>query len=159
MTRPSSSRVRAFGDELLAVHDDLRNRLRALRSAPSRGHGLREHCAAFCRALTTHHTSEDASAFPLLAAAAPELRPVLAKLAEDHVLVASLLTQVEELVAALPPEPSDVELTRFAQSIDGIAAIMESHFTFEERRIRDALDRLDPGAHTGEELFGITPAR
>jgi iron-sulfur cluster repair protein YtfE (RIC family) len=117
--------------------------------------GLREHCAAFCRALTIHHTSEDTHAFPLLAAEAPELRPVLAKLAEDHVLIAGLLQQVEELVVRLPAAPSPEELRRFEQALDGIAAIMESHFSFEERRILDALDELNPEAHSGVELFGI----
>jgi iron-sulfur cluster repair protein YtfE (RIC family) len=151
-------RVLAFGAELVAVHDELRSRLQRLRTAPhSAGSGLREHCAAFCRALATHHTSEDARAFPLLAREAPELAPVIAKLEEDHVLIAGLLQQIEELVDRLPDAPTPDERLRFERELDGIAAIMESHFSFEERRILDALDRLDPGVHSSVELFGMAP--
>jgi len=159
MPRPSSPRVLAFGDELVAAHDELRDRLQRLRATPRdpSARGLREHCAAFCRALTAHHTSEDARAFPLLAREAPELAPVIAKLEEDHVLIAGLLERVEELVAGLPAAPGPDDLLRFERELDGVAAIMESHFSFEERRILDALDGLDPEAHTTVELFGIEP--
>jgi hemerythrin-like domain-containing protein len=152
-------RIRALGDELVAVHDELRSRLQQLRAAPKdtspgAGRSLREHCTAFCRALTTHHSSEDTRAFPLLAQEAPELAPIIVKLAEDHELIAVLLQRVEELVDGLPDDPAPGEQLRFERELDGLAAIMESHFSFEERRILDALDRLDPEAHSTVELFG-----
>ena len=35
---------------------------------------------------------------------------------------------------------------RLLAELDGLSAIMESHFSFEERRIREALDALDGSA-------------
>jgi hypothetical protein len=155
---PSDRRVRGLGEELFAVHDDLRARLRRLRAAPADAHALgrdlRLHCLAFCRALTVHHTGEDVHLFPLLAASAPELGPVIEKLAEDHVLIAGLLESLERLTAALPVDPGPDDVAAFEREVDGIAAIVESHFSFEERRIRQALDRLDPAEHRAPDLFG-----
>jgi iron-sulfur cluster repair protein YtfE (RIC family) len=154
-------RVRGFGAELVAVHDELRAHLRRLRAAPAdpgnRDRDLRAHCAAFCTALTTHHTSEDARTFPVLADEVPELRPVIVKLREDHVLIAGLLERVRDLTDRLPAEPGAEEILRFEQELDGLAAIMESHFAFEERRVTAALDQLERAEHTAVELFGIEP--
>ncbi len=60
-------------------------------------------------------------------------------MAEDHVWISGILACVEEL----------------AGELDGLAAIAESHFSFEECRIAAALDRL-PG--TAADLLG-TPVR
>ncbi len=92
---------------------------------------LPAHCLASCAALTAHHTG----AFPALAGRFPELRPVLGKMAEDHVRISGILARVEEL----------------AGELDGLAAIAASHFSVEERPITAALDRL-PG--TPGELLG-----
>ena len=78
--------------------------------------------------------------FPALRAAAPELTPVIGKLEEDHVLVAGILGQIRDLLAA-PPDPATLQ-----RELDGLTAILESHFSFEERRIAAALDRLGPDA-------------
>ncbi|MFC9730166.1 hemerythrin domain-containing protein [Streptomyces roseolus] len=84
---------------------------------------LRAHCLAFCSAPTRHHTAEDGGVFPALAEAHPELRPVLDELAHDH-------RQVGEL------------LSRFQTLLDGLIALAESHFTFEEKKLVAALDGL-----------------
>ncbi len=80
--------------------------------------------------LTAHHTGEDAGAFPALVERFPELAPVVAKMAEDHVWISGILARVEELARQLAGE------------LDGLAAVVESHFSFEECRIAAALDRL-----------------
>jgi Hemerythrin HHE cation binding domain len=64
---------------------------------------LAVHCPAFCAALTRHHTGEDAGAFPALAARFPELRPLLAKTAEDHVLISGIVARIEEIAASGDP--------------------------------------------------------
>jgi hypothetical protein len=99
---------------------------------------LAVHCPAFCAALTRHHTGEDAGAFPALAARFPELRPLLAKTAEDHLLISGIVARIEEVAASGDPA--------LAAELDGLAAIVESHFAFEERRIREALDALHGSA-------------
>ena len=142
---PSSrpARLTALGDELVRIHDSLRADLRRLQAGVrTPGRPLAVHCLAFCEALTRHHTEEEAGAFPALAVRFPELAPLLDKMAEDHVSIARIVARVEEIAAFGDPS--------LAGELDGLAAITESHFSFEERRIRDALDSLD--ASPGELL-------
>ena len=107
------------------------------------GRPLLAHCAAFCTALTRHHTGEDDRVFPALAQQFPDLAPIVAKLAEDHQLIGMVVGRIE--AAAGTP--------RLAGELDGLAAIMESHFAFEERRILRALDELRTDVPAAE-LFG-----
>jgi hypothetical protein len=151
VTRAPGDRPAAPGEELLRIHDGLRADLRALQAAAATGvppdarRRLPAHCLAFCAALTRHHTGEDAGAFPALAERFPELAPVIEKMAEDHVWIAGILARVEDLAGELALEGTS---PRLAGELDGLAAIVESHFSFEERRIADALDRL-PGTAAG----------
>ncbi len=144
----AGGRAAALGAELVRIHDGLRAQLRALQAAAAGGEPLdprrplAAHCLAFCAALTRHHTGEDAGAFPALAAAAPGLRPVLEKMAEDHAMVSGIVGRLETLAAQLARDGSS---PRLAGELDGLAAVLESHFSFEERRIRAALDAL-PGS-------------
>jgi hypothetical protein len=134
-----------LGAELRRVHDTLRADLRALQAAAATGappesrRTLPAHCLAFCAALTAHHTGEDAGAFPALVERFPGLAPVVEKMAEDHVWISGILARVEELARQLAQEGTS---PRLAGELDGLAAIAESHFSFEERRIAAALDRL-----------------
>jgi len=68
---------------------------------------------------------------------------VIDKLIEDHQLVAAILRQVRELLEPGRPPSAPAALLR---ELDGLTAILESHFSFEERRIARALDTLDPGS-------------
>ena len=142
----SRERLTALGGELVRVHDWLREDLRRLREGRERDAGpWTVRCLAFCAAVTRHHTAEDGVAFPALVERFPDLAPVVAKLVEDHQLIAGVLARVAEIAAA--PEADRGEL-------DGLAAILDSHFAFEERRVAAALDAL-----TGEpeEVLGVLP--
>ena len=46
------------------------------------------------------------------------------------------------------------DLVRARSEIDGLAAILESHFRWEERAIVAALDGLQEPGLTAEQLFG-----
>lgn len=159
----------ALSEQLVRVHQELRERLASLRAeidsgttssiSNSRTTGtigitgttgttgnsgpddLLSHCLGFCTAIHTHHTGEDRQLFPALRAAAPELVPIISKLEEDHVLVAGILRQIRDLLTARPAPPDPGTLQR---ELDGLTAILESHFSFEERRIASALDALGP---------------
>ncbi|MET8906893.1 hemerythrin domain-containing protein [Micromonospora sp. NPDC004551] len=155
-SHPSSGRLTALGTQLIEIHHWLREELARLRaSLDSPGGGtatltreLRAHCAGFCAALDRHHTGEDGGAFRALAEQVPELRPVLAELSADHRMVADLLRRIDTLLAGA----ADGRTVR--TELDGLAALLESHFSYEERKIVAALNRL---AGDPVELLGVTP--
>jgi hypothetical protein len=141
----AADRVLALGQELVRVHDGLREELARVRDAvragerPEVGASLLAHCTAFCSALTEHHRGEDEHVFPVLARRFPELAPVIGKLAEDHELIAGIPARVQEVGIALG---GGADGDRLLGELDGLAAILESHFSFEERRIAGALNEL-----------------
>ncbi|MFG2007091.1 hemerythrin domain-containing protein [Spirillospora sp. NPDC048911] len=160
-------RLAAFGTQLIEVHHWLREELALLQDnvdafldgTGGRPRELRAHCLTFCSALERHHTGEDTGAFPVLAERLPELRPVIAQLEEDHQLVAGILRKIEELVGGLddPAELGEGEADKVRAELDGLAAIMESHFTFEERRVVTALNELKvPGWTESRPGFLLT---
>lgn len=133
---PPFDRAIAAGRQLIEIHDWLRDELAQLRTG--RGSALTAHCVAFCAAVSRHHTSEDAGAFVELARTYPELRPVLDELIRDHAIVADLLRRVEALAT------DNGGADRVQGELDGLAALLESHFTYEERKLTSALDALSP---------------
>ncbi|MEV5753537.1 hemerythrin domain-containing protein [Actinoallomurus sp. NPDC052308] len=159
----SGDRARALGGQLVEVHRWLRAELARLRdevagyaggATPQAPAPLRAHCTAFCQALTRHHTGEDTTAFRVLGERFPELVPVLEELRRDHELVADILRRLQGLLTALTPDNTE----QIGRELDGLAAILESHFQWEERRLVDAFDALQAQA-TSEELFGLSIER
>ncbi|GAA1135890.1 hypothetical protein GCM10009630_38500 [Kribbella jejuensis] len=124
------------------VHDRLREALQVTREAVATGNtgptrDLLLFCHGFCTALTKHHECEDRQLFPAIAAAHPNLRQTLRHLEQDHSMIADLLTALQQAVDhhANPPD--------LDRHLEGIAAIMESHFTYEERQLLTVLDTLN----------------
>ena len=165
---PAADRTAALSEQLMHVHQVLRERLTSLRQEAAGGTGHRtagtaigedllSHCLSFCTAIHAHHTGEDRHVLPALRAAAPELAPVIDNLTEDHALVTGILRQVRELLApGRAPSGSDA----LVRELDGLIAILESHFSYEERRIAKALDTLGPGVWTADVFTpGQAPAR
>lgn len=152
-TDSPAGRLAAVGNQMIEIHLWLSAelaRLQASLDTPSRD--LRAHCLTFCAALGRHHTGEDAGAFQLLAEEAPELRPVIQNLITDHEVVAGILERVEALLggdAAVPVAQVRAELA-------GLAALLESHFRYEEKRLVTALNALTGRPGTTEELLGLT---
>ena len=157
MREGEQNRLIAWNRELTAAHQRLRQALRVTRDALGTGPGpgdagppgadLLLYCHGFCAALSGHHVSEDSALFPELSARHPELRPVIAKLAQDHEMIAALLAQFgHALTAAAAPG-------ELARHLDGLSAIMESHFSYEERQLLGILSALrlsaDPHALLG----------
>jgi hemerythrin-like domain-containing protein len=155
----TADRLIAWDRELAAAHERLRQSLRVARDAAAAGDALDSadtagsrsaradltlFCRGFCAALGGHHGSEDAALFPQLAARYPALRPTIDKLRQDHELIASLLTQFDQAISSDAP-PAELSL-----QLDGLAAIMESHFRYEERQLLDTLAafELDADRHT-----------
>jgi hypothetical protein len=138
VTDSSATRLAALGRQLIETHHRLLDTIDRLRDGAEPPRDLQTHCLAFCAAVTRHHTEEDAVVFPFLAARDPSLAPVLDGLARDHQVIAGLLARAATLARDLDADGARAEL-------DGLAAILTSHFAWEERRIAGALDALPAG--------------
>lgn len=143
MSEAEKNRLVAWNRELAVTHQRLRRALRLTRDAldagdvRSTGADLMLYCHGFCAALRGHHVSEDMALFPELSARDPGLRSTIAKLAQDHEMIATLLAQLDHALAS-SASPGELSL-----HLDGLAAIMESHFNYEERQLLGALSALD----------------
>lgn len=145
------SRLEAFGNQLVQFHlylrellEDLRDQVEAGEPVSTGGLDLRAHCLSFCQAVTSHHTGEDDGAFPVIAEHYPELRPILAELQRDHYQVASALRRLETL-DQLDPRAQQSELAT-------VAALLETHFTYEERKLLAALNALSTSTADRDRL-------
>lgn len=152
MTDRETDRLIAWSSELRGAHTRLRKALTLVRAEgadpESTARDLLLHCRGFCTALDQHHRGEDRALFPAIEAAHPELAPVLRTLSEDHAMIDTLLTALRDAVDRAVT-PADL-----ARHLDGVGAIMESHFAFEERQLLGVLETLaldaDPRAVLGE---------
>ncbi|MGQ5263606.1 hemerythrin domain-containing protein [Micromonospora sp. ZYX-F-536] len=158
-TGSPAGRLAAVGNQMIELHLWLSAELARLRASlddttpdarPSRD--LRAHCLTFCAALGRHHTGEDGGAFRLLADQVPELRPVIDNLIVDHEVVAGILARVEELL----DDATAVPAAQLRAELDGLAALLESHFRYEEKRLVAALNALTGRPGTAEDLLGLT---
>src|SRR6478735_1385978 len=136
------ARLIAWDAELWAAHERLRAALQIARAGLDTDpqavtRDLLLYCQGFCVALSAHHVGEDAGLFPELKARHPELRPVIAKLEQDHGMIGHLLAQLDHALQS--GEPGAV----LRRHLDGIGAIMESHFRYEERELLGALEVLE----------------
>ncbi|WP_226370324.1 hemerythrin domain-containing protein [Pseudonocardia oceani] len=151
-------RLRAWSEEMRRVHRRLVEALDLARESIEDEHTVDPlaatpllYCWGFCTALTGHHRSEDGALFPLLVDRRPDLAPVVAQLVQDHHMIEHL---IGELQRAVEQEAStEVKL----RHLDGIEAVVQTHFRYEERRLLDVLDALgvlDDDELTAADLFG-----
>ncbi len=138
------ARLVAWGDELRAVHDRLREALRVSQEALAAGteaepatRDLLLFCHGFCTALSGHHEGEDRTLFPAIADRHPDLRGTLRNLEQDHSMMAHLIAGLRD---AAGRAASRAELHRH---LEGLAASMESHFRYEERALLSVLATLE----------------
>ncbi|GAA1476235.1 hypothetical protein GCM10009623_06810 [Nocardioides aestuarii] len=142
------TRLVAWADEMRRAHSRLRDALSVVRTAAEAGEDVpapeRElllFCHGFCAALGGHHEAEDGMLLPALRQQQPELAPVIERLTQDHEAISRLLHDLRDaLDRRLPPD-------RLLGHLDGIGAIVESHFRYEERELLPVLAgvRLDLG--------------
>ncbi len=156
---PGADRVKGLGDELVEIHDWLRQELVELRQqvdevvdgaesaevrrpTPDLARELRTHCLSFCEALKVHHNGEDAGGFPVLAKWFPGLAPTLAELTEEHKKVARLHDEIQRLVDGYTPGVSDPHELR--NRLEDLATELEAHFEWEEQTVVAALNAMGP---------------
>jgi len=137
------TRLVAWSRELRSVHDRLRQALTVTRQALADGEPVEPatrdlllFCHGFCTPLTAHHEGEDRHLFPAIAEQYPQLEDTLHYLRQDHSMIAHLLAGLR---AAVTRAAAPAELDRH---LEGVAAIMESHFRYEERQLLTVLEGL-----------------
>jgi hypothetical protein len=148
-----ADRLIAWDAELRGAHARLRTALAATREAlesgrqaPAAASDLALFCIGFCTALDGHHRSEDRALFPALRMEHPELGGMIDKLMQDHAMLTHLLGGLRHAVEG------DESAEAIGLHLDGIGAIMESHFRFEEREILAPLRTLTLQAEVHEVL-------
>lgn len=146
MSPGDTSRLIAWHREVSASHTRLRAALQLaqdsltvpqLSDQHAASRDLLLYCLGFCAALGGHHRSEDTRLFPELAGRHPELDETIAYLQQDHSMIAHLLGGLEKAVRSQAP-PEEI-----GRHLEGLAAIMESHFRYEERQLLAVLATLD----------------
>ncbi|TCC22686.1 LLM class flavin-dependent oxidoreductase [Kribbella speibonae] len=151
------------GQHLIDVHDHLRAELDQVRdlveqvAAGTLGVGaarshintmtmrqnnwtLGTYCESYCRLVTTHHSLEDASLFPHLRRADPDLAPVVDRLQEEHKIIHDVLEGVDKALVALVDGSGDINGLRAA--VDLLDDTLLSHLSYEERELVEPLARL-----------------
>lgn len=150
------ARLVAWDRELRDVHERLRGALQVAREAvdaapgddgdaagadPAWSRDLLLFCTGFCAALDGHHRGEDDVVFPGLLAVAPELRDVVSQLVRDHAMLSHLLGELQRALDA--GHAAGVHDTAaLHRHLDGIEAVMETHFRYEEKRLLPVLADL-----------------
>ena len=155
---------------LVAIHDHLRGELEQIRRAavdvaagdlePGAARDLinrmtmRQNrwtlgsfCAAYCRIVTLHHTIEDTHLFPALASDAPELTPVLDRLAAEHEVIADVLGRFDRALVLLVDESrytgaGDNGVDGLAGLAGELADLLLSHLAYEEDELQQGLGML-----------------
>jgi Hemerythrin HHE cation binding domain len=154
-----SQRAVAFSRQLRQAHHHLRDQLISIRAELGRFEHteteLPVRCLAFCSVLTTHHVGEDYGMFKELLDARPDLAPTIQNLIDDHAAIAAILLRVQALATQAKTTPADT-LPRLQRELDGLAAIAESHFGYEERAISAALDNDVPDTGWSRPVFRPT---
>lgn len=139
----SGGRVRALGSELRRLHDRIRDLLDDARDgldpalgAAALGEDLTVRCRAVCTTLDAHHRDENAALFPWLRRERPELDEVIDRLEQDHAMIGTLLAGLDR--ALREGAGADVVM----RHLEGVDAVMESHFRYEERALGPVLDTV-----------------
>ncbi|MFS0699761.1 hemerythrin domain-containing protein [Cellulomonas sp. 179-A 4D5 NHS] len=147
--------MRAWATEMRQVHARLREALDLAREqledagTPDRpATDPLLYCWGFCAALSGHHRSEDTALFPRLTQQQPELAPVVAQLVQDHHMIEHLLGGLTEAIRL------DASTDEKLRHLDGVEAVMTTHFRYEERRLLDVLDGVLDDSVSPGEVFG-----
>jgi iron-sulfur cluster repair protein YtfE (RIC family) len=97
-------------------------------------------CAAYCRLVAIHHTIEDQTMFPGLAAREPSLAPVIARLSHEHETIGDVLTALDEALVAMVT--GDEGLMQVQARAEQLAIELLAHLAYEEEQLLPAIGRL-----------------
>ncbi|WP_366890626.1 hemerythrin domain-containing protein [Pseudonocardia sp.] len=140
--------MRAFGNQLVALHIRIREELDEVRDdvdayldgGAGRPRDLRDHCGLLLRAdHAPHGRGRGCVPGPRRAVLRAPARHRRARAGRDHHIVADGLRNLQRLVDGLEADPGP-DPARFRSEIDTLAALLGTHLTYEERKIVPALD-------------------
>ena len=167
LAQPMDGEVSTSGrqsqETLLAIHDQLRTELAALREAaaqvaegvldPAAARSLLNRmamrqnywtlgafCAQYCRVVSVHHTIEDYQLFPTMRRGESTLSPVLDQLHAEHEVIAAQIDRLDRALVSMMNEPGKVEDVRTVA--DELGDMLLSHFAYEEDELLGPLGRL-----------------
>ncbi len=149
-----SARVVAWGRQLRRAHERLADALVSARESIESGAPVAvplpplTYCSAFCTALDGHHRGEGSMLFPRVLERHPELAEVVDNLSRDHTMIGHLLGDLRQSIDR--GDPPDVVL----RHLDGVEAVMTTHFRYEEKRLLGVLDGLSWDGVDPTEVFG-----
>ncbi|PWD51372.1 cation-binding protein [Serinibacter arcticus] len=136
MSAVPRSRSAALAAELRAVHARLRRAVDLARAAIDGGNpvalastDLQVYCTGFCLALAEHHVAEDEHLFPAILGAHRDLADLVTDLQRDHSMLAHLIRGFDGALTAGGDEDT------LSHHLDGIEAVMLTHFAYEEKRL------------------------
>ena len=157
--QPTGSRPAALATQLRWVHDMLRRDLitiqqlavrvsdgalaaeveRELHNLQTNGplFQLRVNCLSYCQTLESHHRNEDAILFPAVRRAAPQLAATVDRLEADHLIVASLLTEIDEFAQDLDDTSTRQALV---DALDDLSSNLLRHLDLEETTLQPILE-------------------
>ncbi|MFC0530144.1 LLM class flavin-dependent oxidoreductase [Phytohabitans kaempferiae] len=159
----ASASGRGHGQDLVRVHEHLRQELAGLRDAIAQVAAgeldpgvarsvlnrltMRQNylsigafCASYCRVVTMHHSIEDQVLFTSLRAADESLAPVLDRLAAEHDVIAGILDRVDKELVAYTNDPTRIGDLR--REVDTLADGLLSHLAYEEEQLVEPMGRL-----------------
>ncbi|MEO3778528.1 hemerythrin domain-containing protein [Micromonospora sp. B11E3] len=155
MSEPwTEERRGAIGDFLGRVHADIRRGLESTLeeldgvirggsptapAAVALRAQLAMHCIAVCDLLTHHHEHED-DAFGPLERHMPELSPAIARLRQEHHVVAEAIAELRELISGF--EAGERTAAEVRDDVARLTADLEKHFAYEEAQLIPPLNRL-----------------
>jgi hemerythrin-like domain-containing protein len=148
------ARIVAWSAQMRRVHQRLAEALVVTRDSIESGDPAPPsldpltYCWAFCTALAGHHAGEDAHLFPRLVERRPELTEVVGNLARDHRMIGHLLGELRQSVDA------GESIEHLLRHLDGVEAVMTTHFRYEEKRLLGVLDDADLGELSPDRVFG-----
>lgn len=133
-----------WGQALRRLHDAFRRELATIRrevaeSGPRIGAQLRVNCLSVCQGVHHHHTMEDRGMFTAVEQQNPHLSETIARLREEHVVVARLLEELQGVVG-----DQEADRAQLVASVDRLVEQLEAHLDYEEEQLVEVLDGAAP---------------
>lgn len=96
-------------------------------------------CGQYCQFVHGHHSIEDQSLFPSIAAQGPAFKAIADRLQAEHVVVHQLLEKLIDALIALADAPAPDKFEASVEIFRALERVLLSHLGYEEEAIGDAL--------------------